>query len=102
MNGFSNLYLHYGNEDDDFLMRLLLQGYIPIKDLSGYYLNLPHHKIKLLQSGKISKNVFEKWKLKTRFKKNKKHFSMIKRGVKPSDSEGLTSIKGRENCKKLY
>ena len=93
VNGFSNLYLHYGNEDDDFLLRLLLQGYIPIKDLSGYYLNLPHHKSKIITpSGKISKNVFEKWKLKTRFKKNKKHFSMIKRGVKPSDSEGLNNV----------
>ena len=46
INGFSNLYLHYGAEDDDFLMRLLWKGYVPCKDLSGYYLMLPHSKSK--------------------------------------------------------
>ena len=93
VNGFSNLYLHYGNEDDDFLMRLLLYGYIPIKDLSGYYLNLPHAKSKIvLPSGKTSKNFFEKQKLKARFKKNKKHFSMVKRGIKLFNSEGLSTV----------
>ena len=74
-------------------MRLLLYGYIPIKDLSGYYLNLPHAKSKIvLPSGKTSKNFFEKQKLKARFKKNKKHFSMVKRGIKLFNSEGLSTV----------
>ncbi len=96
INGFSNLYLHYGNEDDDFLMRLLLQGYIPIKNLSGYYLNLPHPKSKIVSpTGKISKNIFEKQKLRARFKRNKKHFSMVKRGIKPPNLEGLNTVQYR-------
>ncbi len=96
INGFSNLYLHYGNEDDDFLLRLLLQGYIPIKDLSGYYLSLPHKKSKIIApSGKISKNIFEKRKLKVRFKQNKKYFSMIKRGIKAPTLEGLSTVQYR-------
>ena len=38
---------------------------------------------------KLQKNFFEKQKLKARFKKNKKHFSMVKRGIKLFNSEGL-------------
>ena len=93
INGFSNLYHHYGLEDDDFFFRLLLKKYIPCKDLSGYYLAFPHYASKkILPSGKISSNFLEKIKLKNQLKKNRKLFSLIKRGLRNPFLEGLNDL----------
>lgn len=94
VNGFSNLYHHYGLEDDDFFMRLLFKGYIPCVDLSGYFLALPHHPSqKVLPSGKISKSFGEKRKLKIQIQKNKKLFSSVKREIKNPFLEGMNELK---------
>ena len=94
INGFSNLYHHYGFEDDDLFLRLLFKGYIPCKDLSGYYSSLPHPASSMmLPIGKISRNFLQKYKIKNRLKKNKNHFSAIKRELKQPFLEGLTTLK---------
>ena len=93
INGFSNLYHHYGNEDDDFFMRLLFKGYLPCTDLSGYYCELPHYpSAKILPDSKVAKTFGEKRKLKSRRKKNKVLFSMTKRKLRNPYKEGLNSI----------
>jgi len=42
INGFSNRYWQWGSEDDDFLMRHLLKGYVPFYDSEGKFRSLPH------------------------------------------------------------
>ena len=93
INGFSNLYHHYGLEDDDFFFRLLLKKYIPCVNLSGYYLSLPHSASqKILPDGKVSRTFLEKRQLKNQIKKNKKLFSSVKRGLKNPFTEGLNTL----------
>lgn len=93
VNGFCNLYYHYGLEDDDLFLRLLLKGYIPCVNLSGYYVALPHTASqKILPTGKISQSFLEKRKLKKQLQRNKKNFSLIKRGLKSPFLEGLNHL----------
>ena len=44
-NGFSNNYWHWGSEDDDFLMRLLLIGAIPFVDDLGQFFRCHMKKV---------------------------------------------------------
>lgn len=103
VNGFSNLYHHYGLEDDDLFMRLLFKKFLPCMDLSGYYYNLSHFASKkILPSGQISSSFFEKRILKQQLSKNKKLFSLIKRRVKKPDKEGLSTILYKEIKEQIY
>jgi len=93
INGFSNNYWQWGKEDDDFLLRHLFKGYIPLYDTIGKLNMLPHpralmtdtkgnqttNKIILKENKKLSNN-------------NKKQFSKFKRGITYQDDDGLNSL----------
>jgi len=93
INGFSNNYWQWGKEDDDFLLRHILKGHMPLYDTSGKINMLPHPRALLSDSqGNVST---KKSILKNNEKlsqRNKKIFSMFKRGLLNQDDDGINSI----------
>ena len=90
INGFSNRYWQWGSEDDDFLMRHLLKGYVPFYDSEGKFRSLPHpHSLTRDSEGNY---VTDKKVLKANKKlhqKNRKIFSLLKRGIVTQADDGV-------------
>lgn len=94
INGFSNNYWQWGKEDDDFLLRHLLKGYIPLQDTHGRFLGLPHQpSITRSTSGEYVTDAKLLKQNKLMYKKNKKTFSYFKRGISNQDEDGINNIK---------
>lgn len=94
INGFSNNYWQWGKEDDDFLMRHFLKGYIPFYDTNGKLDMLPHPKA--LKTDVKGKETTEKKILqqnKELLKQNKRLFSNFKRGLHTQEDDGINSLK---------
>jgi hypothetical protein len=92
-NGFSNNYWHWGSEDDDFLMRLLLIGAVPFVDDLGQYFSLPHEKSVIQTSdGIYQKDEKIVKELLAKRKTNKNIFSNMKRGLLDPTKDGLNSL----------
>jgi len=93
INGFSNNYWQWGKEDDDFLLRHLLKGKIPLYDTKGKITMLPHPRALLADNdGKPTndKNILKQNKKLS--DRNKKIFSQFKRGIINQDNDGINSI----------
>lgn len=80
-NGFSNNYWGWGKEDDDFLFRLLLQGYVPYVDFDGEYEEEANPEAQVTAA-------------RTEIKKgsNRDMRSLILRGQSDPKLEGLNSL----------
>jgi len=94
INGFSNNYWQWGKEDDDFLMRHLFKGYIPLLDKHGKLRALPHEASKTRDNK--GNYVTDKAIIKENeklYQKNRQHFSDFKRGFSSQDQDGISSIK---------
>ena len=92
-NGFSNNYWHWGSEDDDFLMRLLLIGAIPFVDDLGQFFSLPHEKSVIQTSdGIYQKDEKIVKELLAKRENNKNIFSNMKRGLLDPTKDGLNSL----------
>jgi hypothetical protein len=90
INGFSNNYWQWGKEDDDFLMRHLFKGYVPLLDKQGHFNSLEHApalQCDIKGNEKINKKTLtENKKL---YKKNKQYFSAFKRGLLSQENDGI-------------
>jgi hypothetical protein len=93
VNGFSNEYWHWGSEDDDFLMRLLLKGHVPFLDSKGEFNALFHERsINITPDGTYHEDELKVKELYSFRKKNSKRFSNFKRGLISQENDGLNSI----------
>lgn len=93
INGFSNNYWQWGKEDDDFLFRHLLKGYIPLFDSKGKFRSLPHEdSMTRDNNGNYSDNKNVLTKNKNLYKANKKYFSNFKRGFLKQNDDGISSV----------
>ena len=93
INGFANNYWQWGKEDDDFLMRHLLKGFIPLFDTNGYFESLPHQQALLSDiEGKESRDSKILKENKKLYKKNKIKFSKFKRGLSKQEDDGINNI----------
>jgi len=93
INGFSNKYWQWGKEDDDFLFRHLLKGYVPFFDTQGKLDMLPHPRALSLDTHGNVANNNKILKMNQKYsQKNKKTFSKFKRGVLNQDLDGVNSL----------
>lgn len=93
INGFSNKYWQWGKEDDDFLFRHLLKGYVPFFDTKGKLDMLPHPRALTLDTNGNVANNNKILKINRKHsQRNKKNFSKFKRGVLNQDLDGVNSI----------
>ena len=94
INGFSNNYWQWGKEDDDFLLRHLLKGYIPFFDTIGKLDMLPHPRALTIDNeGNETQDKKILQKNKALSDTNKKIFSRFKRGLTSQDNDGISNIK---------
>jgi len=94
INGFSNNYWQWGKEDDDFLLRHLLKGYIPFFDTVGKLDMLPHPRALMADNeGNETKDKKILQKNKQLSNQNKKIFSRFKRGLTSQENDGINNVK---------
>jgi hypothetical protein len=94
INGFANNYWQWGKEDDDFLLRHLFKGHVPLYDTKGKLTMLPHPRA--LQADiegnpTTNKNVLQKNKKLSDI--NKQTFSKFKRGITSQENDGINNTK---------
>jgi hypothetical protein len=93
INGYSNNYWQWGREDDDFFIRHILKGHIPLYDKKGKLKALEHQTSLLKDNrGKVTN---EKKILKINkqlFNKNKKTYSQMKRGLIFQEQDGISTL----------
>jgi hypothetical protein len=93
INGFSNNYWQWGSEDDDFFVRHLLKGYIPLYDTKGQFKTLPHeHALKTNEYGKLTNNKKLIKKNKQLRDRNRKTLSKLKRGLTNQYHNGINNM----------
>ncbi len=93
INGFSNNYTQWGKEDDDFLLRHLIKGFVPLLDTKGEFTALPHPPS--IQRDVRGEYVSQKKILQENqalYKKNKARFSDLKRGITHQEDDGINNI----------
>jgi len=93
INGFSNNYWQWGKEDDDFLLRHLLKGYVPFYDTQGKIDMLPHPRA--LMSDNSGNPTTDKMILQQNKKlsnRNKQIFSKFKRGITFQEDDGINNL----------
>ncbi len=94
INGFSNHYWQWGKEDDDFLLRHLLKGYIPFFDNNGKLDMLPHPRALMTDNEgneTQDKEIIQRNKVLS--DTNKKIFSKFKRGLTSQYDDGINNVK---------
>ena len=93
INGFSNNYWQWGSEDDDFFMRHLFKGFVPLEDIQGVFQALPHQSsLKRNASGQESNNskvIKNNYRLK---KINQKRLSRMKRMIYSQNEDGIQQL----------
>lgn len=95
INGFSNSYWQRGSEDDDFLMRHLYKGYVPLYDPEGHFDSLPHpNALTLDTNGKETTSQEVLMQNKKYRQKNRKTLSRFKRGLTDQNEDGINNING--------
>ncbi len=93
INGFSNDYWQWGSEDDDFFLRHIFKGYIPLYDANGKFTGLPHQpSINRNTNGEYVDNKIILKRNRILHKKNKNKFSNFKRGLLNQDKDGVSNI----------
>ncbi len=94
INGFANNYWQWGKEDDDFLLRHLFKGYIPLYETNAKLSMLPHPRALTID---VHGNVATDTKTLKENKKlsdtNKQTFSKFKRGITSQENDGINNIK---------
>lgn len=94
INGYSNSYWQWGREDDDFFMRHIFKGYIPVYDKNGKFVALEHDSSLLKDNtGNVSKDKQVLKQNKKLFMQNKKLFSNFKRGLYNQQHDGVSTLK---------
>jgi len=84
-NGFSNNFWHWGKEDDNFLIRILLSGITPVIDLQGRFCELPDSTSRYgPANGSPSK-------LKSYIFKNKRYHYKLCRGLIDISNDGYST-----------
>lgn len=93
INGYSNNYWQWGREDDDFFIRHLLKGHIPVCDNSGKFIALMHDSSLLKDNhGNVTQDTEILNKNRKLLHKNKKNYSKIKRGLLDQDHNGVSTL----------
>jgi hypothetical protein len=90
-NGFSNNFWHWGKEDDNFLMRLLLIGRNPLVDSKGSYAEIEEssNRHRPIIEGKA---IEDKQKGEAFTDHNKIYQYKVARGIIPPIDEGLSNV----------
>jgi len=95
INGFANSYWQRGSEDDDFLVRHLYKGYVPLYDPEGYFDSLPHpNALTLDTNGKETTSQEVLMQNKKYQQENRKTLSRFKRGLTDQNEDGINNIDG--------
>ena len=93
INGFSNNYWQWGSEDDDFFIRHLFKGFVPLEDVQGVFQTLPHRSsLKRNNLGEESNNqkvIKNNYRLK---KMNQKRLSRMKRMIYYQNEDGIKQL----------
>jgi len=94
INGFSNQYWQWGKEDDDFFMRNLIKGYVPLINTEGKFIALPHEpSLNRASDGSYVKNKVILKENKKLYQSNRKYFSNFKRGFINQNNDGYSTLK---------
>lgn len=86
VNGFSNDYWGWGKEDDDFLFRLMLAGFLCYFDTKGTYRELPNPSHQQVQRGRMMPDYV---------RRNRERRSQLLRGLHAPASDGLGLLRYR-------
>lgn len=92
VNGFSNEYWGWGKEDDDFLFRLQLAGFLCFYDSRGVYHDLPNPTSQQVRRSALRRPVH--------LRRNRSRRSRLLRGLVDPSADGLSTLRyellGRE------
>lgn len=96
INGFSNHYVQWGSEDDDFHIRHLLKGHITLYDTKGKLIDLGHPPTltRDVYGNYVKDKIILKENKRLR-KKNKDRLSLLKRGISKQDDDGIEQLKSQ-------
>jgi hypothetical protein len=93
INGYSNEFWQWGREDDEFFIRHILKGFVPLYDENGRFYSLKHEpSIKKDFTGNVTQNkviLLENEKL---LKQNKQNYSNLRRGLINQDDDGISTL----------
>jgi len=91
VNGFSNNFWHWGKEDDNFLLRLLLKGINPVIDEQGCIEEIDDStdRYNIREENEIKT---DKKKAKFYIKRNHKNQQKVARGLINPHGEGLSNV----------
>lgn len=93
VNGFSNNYWHWGKEDDDFLLRCLLEGLVPFEDTEGHCQEMEDPTSRQSdEHGNVVQSDAEKSRLRSFYKSNRKRRNQLAKGVLDHQTDGLNSL----------
>ncbi|WP_457743405.1 galactosyltransferase-related protein [Sulfurimonas sp.] len=93
INGFANNYWQWGKEDDDFLLRHLFKGYIPLYETTAKLSMLPHPRALTVDvHGNIANNKKILQENKKLSDKNKQTFSKFKRDITTQENDGINTL----------
>ena len=95
-NGFSNHYWHWGKEDDDFLLRVVLAGRVPCFDRARSFSEDEHPASRDHQpDGSPPRSGSERRALRRLYLRNRARFRDMARGLHDPAEDGLSTLPGR-------
>ncbi len=95
-NGFSNQYWHWGKEDDDFLLRVVLAGRVPCFDRAGSFREIEHPASRDHHpDGSPPRSGSERRALRRLYLRNRARFRDMARGLQDPAEDGLSTLPGR-------